>query len=213
MRQADGTDRHIRRPQLRSDLIGGEESMESFWALMSVIIDLVIEHVAHQVLTGTPFSPESETEVFLAKIAAKPRFRMYFSVQTNTDIMLYFALSALPALGKDGHHPAELWDFDISTVFKNCNAAWVAGQIYSFVSRIVVNAHGSSNSFLFVQASSVYYGLGKPHDDGGQACGPRRRNLRHRAPTSTQQRPHHASRRENALRRAASQTDPIPAYR
>ncbi len=78
MRQADGTDRHIRRPQLRSDLIGGEESMESFWALMSVIIDLVIEHVAHQVLTGTPFSPESETEVFLAKIAAKPRFPNVF---------------------------------------------------------------------------------------------------------------------------------------
>lgn len=142
VRQADGTDRAIHRPRLRSDLIGGKKDIEPFWALMSVIIDLVVEHVAHQVLTGTPFSPESETEVFLEKIALKPRFKAYFTAATNTDIMLYFASSALPALGRDGGDPSELWDFEPSTIFKNCISAWVSAQIFAFVSLIVVDAHG-----------------------------------------------------------------------
>lgn len=167
MRLADGTDRVIQRPQLRSDLIGGKKDIEPFWALMSVLIDLIIEHVAHQVVTGTPFSPESETEIFLEKIAAKPRFRVYFSARTNTDIMLHFARSALPALGANGGNPSKLWNYDPSTIFKNCISAWVAGQIYSFVSLIIINARGPSNSLLFVQAFPVYYRVREPYDDGG----------------------------------------------
>lgn len=141
VRQEDGTDVLVHRPALRSDLIGGTKDIELFWALMSIIIDLIIEHISHQIVTGTPFSPEGETEVFLSKITSKTKFKLYFTAASNTDIMEYFAQSVFAGLGGlDGNCPAAstLWDYSASSIFENCISAWVGCQVYLFVSQITV---------------------------------------------------------------------------
>ncbi len=45
---------------------------------MSVVIDLTIEHVSHQLLTGNPFSPEGEVEVFSREACVQVQVQILF---------------------------------------------------------------------------------------------------------------------------------------
>lgn len=132
--QEDGTEVLIHRPTFRSDLVGGEEEVESFWTLMSIIIDLAIEHVTHQILTGTPFSPEGETEVLLYKLISKPRFRIFFTTFSNNNVMTFLASSVRGLLTPANLDPTAYWEFADGSIFQNCKSAYVASQMLCFVS-------------------------------------------------------------------------------
>lgn len=139
--QDDGREILVRRPKFRSDLVGGEASVESFWTLMSNIIDLGIEHVSHQILTGTPFSLEGETEVFLYKIISNPRFRIFFTAYSNNPVMDFLARSVRELLTPPNTDPTAFWTYQEGSIFLNCKSAYVASQMFCFVSQIILNIH------------------------------------------------------------------------
>lgn len=137
--QDDGTKILVYRPKFKSDLVGGEEAVESFWTLMSNAIDLGVEHASHQILTGTPFSLEGETKVFLYKIISKAHFRIFFAAYSNNPVMDSLASSMRELLTPPNTDPSAFWGFEDGSIFKNCRSAYVASQMFNFVSQIILN--------------------------------------------------------------------------